>query len=252
MTEKVVVTAKPPLFVEHPFRGGECGGCQYPIISRIIAEVVAELGIEGRTIIVTTSACGLFTWMTYNVDCVWPNHGMGIDVAAAIKHVLPDAIVLNYAGDGDVAAIGAGAFISSVARADKITCVMINNGHYAMTGGQLAPTTIMGQVTTTTPWGRGPDTGYTLHIPELIAPVKGVAYAARGSATSPANYQRTKRYIKAALQSQMDGLGFSFVEFVSACPVGWRMTPEEALTYIDEKITSELPLGEFKNLGKGE
>jgi len=172
-------------------------------------------------------------------------------VATAIKRVLRDEpIVFTVQGDGDCVAIGAGSLFNAVARAERISVFMVNNANFGTTGGQLAPTTLMGQVTTTTPRGRTPAEGYPVHVPEVLVNFKGVAYAARGAVHTPANYQRTKRYLKTAFQKQIDGVGFSFVEILAACPPDWHMTPVESLRFIEEKMIPEFPLGEFKNVDR--
>ena len=149
------------------------------------------------------------------------------------------------------AAIGLGYLVNAAARGEKLTVFMINNANYGTTGGQMAPTTITGQITTTTPEGRDPKAhGYPLHVPELLASMKGVAYCARGALNNPANYQRTKRYMKMALQKQIDDIGFSFVDILSACPPDWHLTPVESLRWIEEKMIPEFPLGEFKNVDR--
>ena len=248
--EKELVCGIPRLYLEHRLGRGDCTGCQYPTTARIVYEVLDEMGIGDDTILVSSAACGGGIMITSKIDTIQPNHGQGTDAAAAVKHVRPDSIVLAYGGDGDIAAIGCGAFINAAGRADKFTTIMVNNGHYAMTGGQLAPTTLMGQVTTTTPLGRNPGEGYTMHIPEMIATMKGVAYSARGAVHTPAHYQRTKKYLKTALQKQLDNVGFSFLEILSTCPTGWHVSPLESLKWVEEKMIPELPLGEFKNVDR--
>jgi len=248
--EKKLVSGLPKLWVHHPAERLECPGCQYPIITRIVYDVIDELGIEGNTILVNSSACGYAVIVTTSADCIHANHGQGIDAACGVKALLPDSLVVCFGGDGDVAAIGAGAFVNAAQRADKFTVIMVNNGHFAMTGGQLAPTTLMGQITTTTPEGRGPNMGYPARMPEMIATVQGAAYSARGAANTPANYLKTRKYVKTAFEKQLDNIGFSFVEFLSACPTGWRMTPKESIRWIEEKMIPVLPLGEFKNVDR--
>ena len=246
--KKKLVSGLPKLWAHHPAERGECPGCQYPLITRIVYEVIDELGVEGKTILVNSSACGYGITLTTSIDAMFPNHGQGIDVATGVKRLRPDCFVVSFGGDGDVAAIGAGAFVNAAQRAEKYTVIMANNGHFAMTGGQLAPTTMMGQITTTSPEGRGPGMGYPARMPEMIATVQGTAYSARGAANNPANFLKTKKYIRTAFQKQLDNIGFSFVEFLSACPTGWHMTPKESIKWVEEKMIPELPLGEFKNV----
>ncbi|MFQ5827515.1 MAG: thiamine pyrophosphate-dependent enzyme [Dehalococcoidia bacterium] len=235
--------------MRHPGGARQCPGCHHPIIERLIAEVVEEMGIEGRAVIVAGIGCGARIFPMMNFDGIVTAHGRPPDVATAIKRTLKGRpIVFTYQGDGDAIAIGAGSLINAAARAEKITIIMVNNINYGTTGGQMAPTTLLGQVTSTTPEGRDESTGYPMHVPELLATIKGVAYTARSSVHTPANYQRTKRYLKTALQKQMDNVGLSFLEVLSACPPDWRLTPVECLGFIEEKMIPEYPLGEFKNV----
>ena len=236
----------PRLWAHHFAERQECAGCQYPVVYRIVMEVIEELHLLGEAILVGGAACGGGILISTPFDAIMPNHGQCIDVATGVKRSRPEASVLVFGGDGDVAAIGAGAFLNAAARAEKFTLMMLNNGHYAMTGGQLAPTSVMGQVTSTTPNGRDATAGYPLNIAELAASVQGVAYSARGAVNTAANYQRTKRYLTAALETQKQGTGLSFVEILSACPTGWHMPPSESLKWIEERVIPQFPLGEFK------
>ena len=228
-----------------------CPGCQHATIGRIAAEVMVELGIDGRVIAIIGVGCtGSLLFMT-NVDIALPAHGRGPDAASAIKRVRPDTIVWTMQGDGDCIAIGAGPLVGALTRGEKITIIMGNNTNYGTTGGQLAPTTVMGQVTSTSPNGRDPaNDGYSVHAAELAATFRGCAYSARGALTSPDNYQRTKTYIQTAFQKQIDNVGLSFVEVISACPVNWRKTPVECLEWIEDEVLAEFPLGEFKNVDR--
>lgn len=245
---KETVAARPRLWDR--LKGfSHCAGCHHPTIAGLICRVVEEMEIEGNVICLTGVGCGFpnFTGFEFDGGCV--PHGRAPDVATGIKRaLLGRPIVLAVMGDGDCIAIGAESLINTAGRAEKVTVVMVNNGNYGTTGGQLAPTTLMEQVTTTTPGGRRPDTGYPIHVPELLATIKGVAYAARGSVNSPPNYQRAKQYLKKALQKQIDGVGFSFVELLSACPPDWHMTPLESLKWIEERMIPEFPLGEYKDV----
>lgn len=246
-----LVAGMPPLWKSHPGERGECAGCGYPLISRAVMEVLEDLGVGGRSILIVSAACGLGIMLTTHMDALFPSHGGGIDASTGVKRLLPDRVIVNYGGDGDITAIGAANFIAAAARAEKITTIMINNGHFAMTGGQMAPTTPMGLVTTTTPSGRKPDTGgYSMNMPKIIATVKGVAYSARGAVNSPANLRQTKKYLRTAFQKQIENVGFSFVEIVSMCPMGWHVKPLEALKLVEEKFIPQLPLGEYKNVDR--
>jgi len=172
-------------------------------------------------------------------------------MATALKRLHPDTIVITCQGDGDLAAIGLGAFMNALQRAELLTTIFLNNAGYGMTGGQMAPTTLLGQVTTTTPLGRDSKiAGYPIHVAEIAAMFKGVAYTARVSVHTPANFQRARRAVKTALEKQINGVGYGFVEFVSACPSSWRMTPTECNDFIAEKMLAEYPLGVFKDVDK--
>lgn len=224
-----------------------CPGCQHMTIGRIIAEVLEELGLDGKAIAVTGigdhSTIGVL-----NVDTIQGSHGGAADTATAIKRLLPDSFVYTVQGDGDCLAIGAGSFVAALSRGDMITIILCNNGNYGSTGGQLAPTTPMGQKTPTTPDGRNAAAGgYPIRAAELAATFEGVAYSARGALTDPKNYQRTRRYIRKAFQKQIDHVGLSFVEVLSACPANWHLSPVEALQWIEEKMITVFPLGEFKD-----
>ena len=225
-----------------------CPGCQHPTIGRIIAEVLEEMDLDGKAIEVTGIGCNSAVAML-NVDVLLGSHGGAPDMATAIKRLSPGTFVFTVQGDGDCIAIGAGSFIGALTRGEMITIIMCNNANYGTTGGQLAPTTLIGQVTTTTPGGRDAVTeGYPVHTAELAATFKGVAYSARGALSTPANYQRTRRYIKTAFQKQVDHVGLSFVEILSACPANWHLSPVESLGWIEERMIPEFPLGEFKNV----
>ncbi|MBI4595664.1 MAG: 2-oxoglutarate oxidoreductase [Candidatus Tectomicrobia bacterium] len=245
--EKIWVSGSPKMWRRHPAGSRQCSGCHQPLVERIIADVVEELDIAGDTIIVTGVGCSSRMALPIQVDSVLSPHGRAPDVATGIKRMLKGRpIVMTLQGDGDCASIGAGSLINAAMRSEKITVVMLNNTNYGMTGGQLSPTSLMEQTTTTTPTGRSEEFGYPAHIPELLVAVKGVSYAARSSVHNPAEYQKTKRYLKNALTTQINRLGLSFLEIIVACPSDWHMTPIEALDFIKENILSEFPLGEFK------
>ena len=250
--EKTWVSGTPKLWVRHPAGSRQCPGCHHPIIERLIAEVVEEMGLAKDFIMVVGVGCYSRAIAVLDFDGIFTAHGRPPDVATAIKRTLRGKpIVMTLQGDGDCLAIGAEPLMNTVARAEKITILMINNLNYGTTGGQMAPTTLVGQVTSTTPQGRDPAlTGFPVHAPESLAAYRGVAYTARGSVHTAANYQRAKKMLKAALQKQVDNIGLSFLELISACPPDWRLNPVESLKFIDEKVIPEYPLGEFKNLDK--
>lgn len=229
-----------------------CPGCQHGTVVGLVAEVLDELGIRENTIGISGVTCVTMTAGGIQVDAVvCCAHGRAPDVATGIKRALfGRPIVFTIQGDGDCISIGAGSLIHAALRSEKITVIMANNTNYGTTGGQLAPTTLMNQTTSTTPEGRNDSSGYPAHVPEMLAPIKGVAYAARGALTNQANYQRTKRYIKIAFEKQINNVGFSFVEILTACPTNWHLTPLESLEWIEDQLIREYPLGEFKNVDR--
>lgn len=213
-------------------------------------EALEELGIAEKSVVVIGVGCAGMAFFLSKMDMAMCAHGPSPSVATGIKHALfDDAIVFTIQGDGDCAAIGAGYLINAAARAERITIFMFNNANYGTTGGQMAPTTLLGQVTTTTPTGRDSKMhGYPIHVPEMLATMRGVAYSARGAINSPTHLQQTKKYAKAAFQKQIDNVGLSFVEVLTACPVDWHMDPVDAVKWMEEKQLAEFPLGEFKNV----
>lgn len=244
------VTGRPNLRTPHP--GMYCPGCHYGIITRVMCEVIEDLGIEGKTIGLAGVGCS-FGGAPMTVDIDWTScpHGRAPAMATAIKRIYPDAVVLTVQGDGDLGAIGLGSFMNALVRGEKLTTIFLNNAVYGTTGGQMAPTTLLGMKTTTTPLGREVETsGFPLHVPELAATMRGVAYAARCTVHTPANFKKAKKSLKTALEKQMAGVGYSVVEFVSACPPGWGLAPLACLDYLSEKMLEEYPLGEFKNIDK--
>ena len=247
---KVKVYGRPSVHTDIRLSLGACPGCGHPVAAKAIMEAMDELGIGSRTVLVGGIGCHVMGFFLANVDMAVGGHGTAPAIATGIKHALyDDAMVITVQGDGDAAAIGAGYLINAAARAEKITVFMLNNANYGTTGGQMAPTTILGQVTTTTPWGRDAARyGYPMHVPEMLATMRGVVYAARGSVHNPANYTRTKKFAKAALQKQIDSVGFGFVEILTACPVDWHMDPLDALVWMEKRQTVEYPVGEFKNI----
>ncbi len=252
--EKKLVTGVPRLWVRHPksFPGAGvfyCAGCYYPLLQRVICEIIDELGIEGESIAISGVGCSWLTYHALDVDGCDCAHGRAPDVATGIKRSLRGRpIVFTIQGDGDTIAIGAESLIAAASRAERITVIMVNNGNYGTTGGQLAPTTLLDQTTTTTVNGRKADTGYPIHVAELVASIKGVVYSARDTFTSPANYQRTKKHLRTAFQKQIDDIGFSFMEILSPCPPNWHLSPLDSVKRIEEEVIAEFPLGEFKNL----
>lgn len=225
-----------------------CPGCHHSLGMKAIADVLEEMGLVGETIAVWGVGCCAMGMAEVNLDTISTAHGRALDVATGIKRVLRGKpLVFAVMGDGDCVAIGAEALFNAAARGEKVTGIMMNNATYGTTGGQMAPTTILGQVTTTTPQGReAASSGYPVHVPEMLVPWQGVAYAARGSAHTPAAFQQLKRFLRKAFEKQMAGEGFTFVEMISACPSDWHMTPVQCLDFIQDKMLAEYPLGEFK------
>jgi len=225
-----------------------CPGCGHSISHRLICEVIDEMGIQDKAIGVPPPGCAVFAYYYFDVDMAESAHGRGAAVATGIKRAFPEAIVFTYQGDGDLAAIGTAETIHAANRKENLTSIFINNAVYGMTGGQMAPTTLSGMKTTTTPYGRADNIeGYPLKMSDLVALVKGAVYVERCAVNSPANIRKTKKAIRKAFQNQIYGLGFSLVEILSPCPTNWKMTPLEAWHWIDDVMSKEFPLGVLKD-----
>ncbi len=224
-----------------------CPGCTHGIIHRLIAEVIDELGVRERTIGVAPVGCAVFAYEYFNFDGTEAAHGRAPAMATGIKRVAPDKIVFTYQGDGDIASIGGNEILAACVRGEKITVIFVNNAVYGMTGGQMAPTTPPGMVTTSSPLGRDVELqGYPIHLTEMLAMMPGVAYAARRSMHSVAEIKRAKKSIRKAFEAQLQGLGLGIVEILSACPINWRLDPSNALDFIRHTMLPVYPLGEFK------
>ncbi len=224
-----------------------CPGCSHGIINRLVAEVLEELGLGARTIGVSSVGCSIFMYNYLQLDYIEALHGRAPAVATGIKRMLPGCTVFTYQGDGDLAAIGTAEVVHAALRGENITTVFVNNAVYGMTGGQMAPTSLVGQVTTSTPGGRDVvRAGHAVKVAELIASQEGPAYVARTSVADPAAVARTRRAIKRAFQAQTLGLGFALVEVLAACPVNWGMAPVDAYRWITDHMVPYFPLGEFK------
>lgn len=224
-----------------------CPGCSHGIVHRLMAEVIDELDIQQNVIGVAPVGCAVFAYEYFDFDMYQASHGRAPAVATGIKRVLPDRVVFTYQGDGDLAAIGTGEIVHAAARGEKFTVFFINNAVYAMTGGQMAPTTLVGQETMTTPGGRNAEvSGYPVKICEMLAKLDGTAYVARVSVHDPSNIMKAKRVIKRAFEVQEAGCGFSIVEVLSACPTNWGLTPVEAVEWLRDNMIPYYPLGEFK------
>jgi 2-oxoglutarate ferredoxin oxidoreductase subunit beta len=224
-----------------------CAGCGHGIAHRLIAEVVDELGIRERVIAIAPVGCAVLAYDYWDFDCSEAAHGRALAVATAIKRLRPQNIVFTYQGDGDLAAIGTNETIHTANRGENLTVIFINNAVYGMTGGQMAPTTLLGQKTTTTPKGREAKLqGYPLKISEILAQLPAVKYVERVSLHSPPEVIKAKQAVKQAFQNQVDNLGFSLVEILSPCPTYWAMSPKKALDWIRDVMAKEFPLGRIK------
>ncbi len=227
-----------------------CPGCTHGIIHRLVAEVIDELGIVGQTVGVASVGCSVFSYNYFGCDMEQAAHGRAPAVATGIKRALPDRTVFTYQGDGDLAAIGTAETVHAASRGENITVIFVNNGVYGMTGGQMAPTTLEGQVTQTSPYGRDVKTqGYPLRVCELLAQTSGAAYLARTAVDSVKHIRETKAAIKKAFQYQMEGKGFTMVEVLSACPTYWALPPAEALKRLGSEVMEYYPLGVYKDKG---
>jgi 2-oxoglutarate/2-oxoacid ferredoxin oxidoreductase subunit beta len=242
---------QPRLIYQHPASLVDrsthyCPGCGHGIIHRLIAELIDELDLAPRTIGIGSVGCSVFAYDYFKVDFVESPHGRAPAEATGVRRVRPDAFVFTYQGDGDLAAIGTAEIVHAAARGENISVVFVNNGIYGMTGGQMAPTTLLGQVTTSSPTGREAGVaGYPIPIIEMLALVPGVAYASRGSIATPQLIGRTKQMLKKSFEAQIKGAGFSIVEVLSTCPVGWGVTPEEAMKHVEAEVIKTYPLGVF-------
>ena len=225
-----------------------CPGCGHGIVHRLVAEVIDELGILERTVGVAPVGCSVLLYNYLNCDMYEAAHGRAPAIAVGCKRVHPELVVFTYQGDGDLAAIGTAEIVHTAARGEKITTIFINNAIYGMTGGQMAPTTLIGQKTTTSPFGRtSEEAGYPLRVSEILATLDGAAYIARVAVNNPRNVIQAKKAIKKAFETQMEGLGFSLVEVLSQCPTPWKMSPREAIKWVEEEMIPYYPLGEFKS-----
>lgn len=226
-----------------------CPGCTHGIIHRLVAEVIDELGVRGRTIGVASVGCSVFAYNYFNVDMVQAAHGRAPAVATGVKRSDADKIVFTYQGDGDLAAIGTAETVHSAARGENITIIFVNNTIYGMTGGQMAPTTLVGQVTQTSPYGRNAATqGYPIRVSEMLSTLEGPAYIERVAVDSVAHIKKAKEAIKKSFQTQLDGKGFSLVEVVSTCPTNWGMSPLEAMDWLRDNMIPHYPLGVYKDI----
>jgi len=228
-----------------------CPGCGHSVAHRLVCEVIDEMGLQERTIGIPPPGCSVFAYNYFDVDMAESAHGRGAAVATGIKRAYPESVVFTYQGDGDLAGIGTAETIHTANRGENITTIFINNAVYGMTGGQMAPTTLRGMRTTTTPYGRDHILeGHPIRMSEILAMLDGVAYIERVAVNSPANIRKAKKAIAKAFQMQLDGRGFSMVEILSPCPTNWKMTPVKSWQWVDEEMTRVFPLGVYKDIAE--
>ena len=242
-----VVFDKPHALTDVPMH--YCPGCTHGIVHRLVAEVIDELGIEGKTLGIAPVGCSVFAYNYFNCDMIEAAHGRAPAVATGVKRSDPENhVVFTYQGDGDLASIGMAETVHAAARNENITIIFINNAIYGMTGGQMAPTSLPGQVTQTSPYGR--DTkhcGFPIRVCEMLSELEGPEYLERVTVSNVKNIRNAKKAIKKAFQNQIDGKGFSLVEVVSTCPTNWGMTPQNALKWLEDNMLPYYPLGCYKD-----
>ncbi len=237
---------KPQCLTENPFT--YCPGCSHGIAHRLVAEVVDEMQIREKIVGVSTIGCSVRCWRNFDFDIVQGAHGRGMAVATGLKRALPDQVIFTYQGDGDLAAIGMGETMHAAVRGEAITVVFINNAVFGATGGQLAPTTLPGQWTSTYPKGRDTSwTGYPIGMSEILANLPATTYIAREALLAPKNVLRAKKYMRKAFEAQTIHGGFGLVELLGACPVNLKLKPVEALAWVEKNMIPQFPLGEFKD-----
>lgn len=241
------VFERPKALTDKPFH--YCPGCTHGIVHRLVAEVIDELGVQDDTIGVAPVGCAVFAYEYFNCDMHEASHGRAPAVATGVKRVHPDSVVFTYQGDGDLASIGLAEIAHAATRGENFTTVFINNAIYGMTGGQMAPTTLLDQVTTTSPYGRDADQeGYPIKISEMLSTLEGSAYIARVSVHDIKNIRKAKQAIKKAFEIQLAGKGFALVEVLSTCPTNWGMDPMESLKWLEENMIPYYPLGVYKEV----
>ncbi|MBA4379301.1 MAG: 2-oxoglutarate oxidoreductase [Anaerolinea sp.] len=240
-----MVYSRPAAFTDTPTH--YCPGCTHGTAHRLIAEVLDEMNIANKTIGVAPVGCAVFAYNYMDTDFVEAAHGRAPAMATGIKRVLPDRIVFTYQGDGDLASIGMGEIVHAAARGENISVIFINNAIYGMTGGQMAPTTLPGMKTTSSPTGRDVELqGYPIRMSEMLATLEGAGYVVRRSLHDPKNIRLAKKAIRTAFETQLRGLGFSMVELLSTCSTGWGMSPVESLDWLEQHMIPAFPLGDYK------
>ena len=242
----MIVFEKPKALTDAPMH--YCPGCTHGIIHRLVAEALEELGVTGQTIGVAPVGCAVFAYNYFNCDMVEAAHGRAPAVATGIKRADPSKVVFTYQGDGDLAAIGTAETVHSAARGENITVIFVNNAIYGMTGGQMAPTSLPGQVTQTSPYGRDTATvGFPVKVCEMLSKVDGATYLERVAVNNVKNVRAAKKAILKAFRNQLEGKGFSLIEVISTCPTNWGMTPQKALEWVDTNMIPYYPLGVYKD-----
>lgn len=242
-----IVFERPHALIDKPLH--YCPGCTHGIIHRLVAEVMDELGIEGSTVGIASVGCTYNSYEYFNCDMIQAAHGRAPAVATGVRRSLPDKTVFTYQGDGDLAAIGTAEIVHAATRGEKITTIFVNNAIYGMTSGQMAPTTLIGQVATTAPFGRKPELhGYPIRVSEMLSTLEGAVYVERVAVNNVANIKKAKAAIKKAFQVQLAGLGFSLVEVLSTCPTNWGLNPPKALEWLEANMIPNYPLGNFKDI----
>lgn len=243
----MTVFQKPHALTDAPFH--YCPGCTHGIIHRLVAEVIDELGIEGNTVGIAPVGCSVFAYNYFNCDMIEAPHGRAPAVATGVKRANPDLTVFTYQGDGDLAAIGTAETVHVGARGENITIIFVNNAIYGMTGGQMAPTTLLGQVTTTSPYGRIREIqGNPIRVCEMVSTLDGVAYAERVSVDCVKNVVNAKKAIKKGFMMQQEKKGLSIIEVLSTCPTNWGLSPEKAIDWLRENMIEHYPLGVYKDI----
>ncbi len=224
-----------------------CPGCTHGVAHRLVAEVIDEMGIKDQMIGVASVGCSVFAYNYFDFDFVQAPHGRAPAMATGVKRVLPQRFVMTYQGDGDLASIGMGEIVAAAARGENITVIFLNNANYGMTGGQMAPTTLPGQKTSSSPGGRDIElAGFPIRTAEMLATLDGAGYVVRRSLHDPKNVRMAKKAIRLAFETQKHGLGFSLVELLSTCPTNWGLTPVQALKWVEEAMIPYYPLGDYK------
>jgi 2-oxoglutarate ferredoxin oxidoreductase subunit beta len=242
-----IVFKRPDALTDVPF--SYCPGCTHGIVHRLVAESLDELQATGDAVGIAPVGCSVLAYEFFNCDMIQASHGRAPAIATAVKRVQPDAVVFAYQGDGDLASIGMAETVHAATRGEKITVIFINNAIYGMTGGQMAPTSLPGQVTQTSPYGRHTETdGFPVRVCEMLSTLDGVALAQRVTVDSPLNIRRAKKAIKKAFEYQIEGVGYSIIEVISTCPTNWGMPPEKAFEWMREHMLPYYPLGVYRDV----